>query len=105
MNKIQNLLGIMAEECNELAVELSKAKRFDLHDINPLTKESNIDAITREFNDLLGMVEMINREINKNGISIAVVESMQIAKIAKVHKWNKYSIEKGCLFLSDKAQS
>ena len=59
MTRKQLLLIQLSEELSEVQVEISKAQRFGLDGINPTTKETNLNAIIREFTDILAVLDEI----------------------------------------------
>lgn len=92
MNRLEHLLTIFAEECNEVAQETSKALRFGIDEQRDLPT-SNRERISYEFSQLLAMRGMLFEEGVDIPISLAVME----AKKAKVEKYLLYSKECGTL--------
>lgn len=64
MNRLDHLLTIAAEECAEIAQRISKAQRFGLREIQPGQGYDNAERINGEFNDLVAVFRMIEREAN-----------------------------------------
>jgi len=62
MTRLEHLLTIFAEECNEVAQRATKALRFGLHEIQSGQGFTNGDRIWCEFYDLLGIMEMLKNE-------------------------------------------
>jgi len=91
----QYLLGKLAEEASELAQIAIKAQQFGLHEVfgeqgdNPL---SNVQRIENEFNDVIGIVDMLNREAR---VGIDEDPDKILAKRHKVNKWRNYAREQG----------
>lgn len=79
MNK-DYLLTCLMEECAELAQAASKAIRFGLSDHNPETGIKNIEQLEMEFNDLLGIIELLN----DHGVSVSSSPAQILAKYNKV---------------------
>lgn len=55
----EHLLGILAEECNEVAVRVSKAIRFGLSEIQPKQHLTNAERMRDEMIDVLTMWDML----------------------------------------------
>lgn len=94
MNRLEHLLTIFGEEGSEIAQETAKALRFGIHEQRDLPT-SNRDRMQKEFNDLLAMVEMLNKE--DQSINLHRDDSMIYAKILKVETYLDYSKECGTL--------
>lgn len=93
MNRVQYLLTKLAEEASEIAQIALKSQQFGVHEICPDLLESNIERINKEFNDLLGVVCMINIELEYEALS--PTDDFIENKIRKVEKYYQYSIECG----------
>ena len=94
MTNEQYLLGKLAEEAAELAQIAIKAQQFGIDEVfggqeNPLSNRERIEA---EFNDVIGVIKMLNVE---EGIDIAQDRAAQTAKMNKVDKWREYSRQLG----------
>jgi intracellular sulfur oxidation DsrE/DsrF family protein len=87
MTRTELLLVILMEECSEVCHRVSKALRFGLEDAQ-LTSvagefpqhETNEQAIARELNDLMAVVDMLTAQ----GLDLAVCETAIAAKRVKV---------------------
>lgn len=62
MNRKEHLLTIMAEECSEVAVRISKALRFGLNEVQQGQPLTNSERIVREMEDLIGVYQMLQAE-------------------------------------------
>lgn len=62
LNRKQHLLVILAEECNEVAQRVTKSLRFGIDEIQPGDNKNNAERIKYELNDLLAIVEMLQKE-------------------------------------------
>ena len=96
MNTQEHLLQILAEECNELAVEISKAQRFGLEHRKTFDDIVNSEKIVYEFNDLLATFKLLEEYgvIHNND---DVMKKQIIDKIKKVKHHMEYSKKLGKL--------
>ena len=92
MNRLQYLLGLVGQECNEIGKEASKAAFFGLEDHAPGTAVTNASRVHQELDDLAAIVEMLNREFN---FGYVPNEALISDKIDKVNLWQKYARQKG----------
>lgn len=92
LNREQYLLTKLAEEASEIAQIALKTQQFGMNEICPQFPETNKQRIRKELNDLLGVIEMLNREYEFNFIPD---DNEIAAKINKVNKYYNYSIECG----------
>lgn len=91
MNRTEHLLVILAEECAELAQAATKTLRFGLEGgIDGRTNESDL---WREFNDLVGVIELIAQERDHSGVDRMAIQ----AKRGKVEAFLRKSAEAGTL--------
>ena len=96
MNRTEMLLVILAEECAEVQQQCCKALRFGLNEIRPQdSEETNSESITRELEDLEGMVHMLQVSQNIGYFNKENIDK----KITKVEKYLKYSESVGTLKL------
>ncbi len=94
MNRLEHLLTILAEECNEVAVRCSKAKRFGLAEIQPEQLLTNAQRIRQEVQDVFALLSMLHLEghIDASKDFNAIDE-----KKSKVEKFLEYSRQCGTL--------
>lgn len=92
MTETDHLLVILMEECSELAKRCSKALRFGADEQRDLPL-NNIEYINYEFNDVLGVAEMLG----DHGIKLERNERLISNKKEKVQKYLEYSRERGRL--------
>lgn len=92
MNRLEHLLVIFSEECNEVAQETSKALRFGVEEQRDLPT-SNRERISYEFSQLMAMKRMLEAE----GVYIPVSLKVMNEKQEKVEKYLLYSKECGTL--------
>lgn len=94
MNRIEHLLDILGEECNEVAVRCSKAMRFGLQEIQPGQELTNAQRIMIEVNDVYAMLAMLNDAgVIDPEPNLKAIED----KVFKVEKFLLYSKECGTL--------
>jgi hypothetical protein len=95
MNVEEYLLTCLNEESLEIAHAVNKAKRFGLDDINPDNGLTNREHILKEFNDQMGVFDML--------IELGVFETplirteLVVKKREKLNIWMTYSRSKGTL--------
>lgn len=92
MTRQQYLFGKLAEECAELAQEAIKCQQFGvLHVFGNAEGVTNIERLNAEFNDVMGVVNMLNVDIatdfQTTPDSIVVDHDKVSAKMTKVLKW------------------
>lgn len=95
MNRLEHLLTIAAEECAEIAQRISKAQRFGLDEIQPGQGYDNAERINNEFNDLIALLRMIEKETGRDLTEI--FGSSVRAKQRKVEEFLLLSAEQGTL--------
>lgn len=90
MTNEQYLLGKLAEEASELAQIAIKAQQFGLDEVfgGQEVPLSNKDRVQAEFNDVLGIVEMLNSEC---GSSIEQDKGAWEKKRLKVSHYRSYA--------------
>lgn len=93
MNRLEHLLTIAAEECAELAIRLSKAKRFGLHEIQPGQSLTNLERCRYEYSDLAATLEMIAPPSAAGGQIHPPSGRMMDEKREKVEQFLRYSAE------------
>jgi len=75
MNRRDEILTILAEECAEVIVECSKIQRFD----------NDGTALSKELGDLMALIDIAEKE----GLVIgSVVEEQVPKKMEKLTKWS-----------------
>ncbi len=97
MTRLELLLTILGEECNEVGQRCSKAIRFTLEEVEPNQSEhqlSNAERIVYEFNDLVAVMEMLHEE---GAVPRVIDREAILLKKQKVEKWLRYSEERGVL--------
>jgi NTP pyrophosphatase (non-canonical NTP hydrolase) len=94
MNRQEYLLTCLSEEAAEIIQAVGKAQRFGLDD-NYIYDDTPKEAIKREFNDLVGVLEMLYEA----GVDFKKLHDRSLveAKKKKVEKYIEYSEKKGTL--------
>jgi NTP pyrophosphatase (non-canonical NTP hydrolase) len=92
MTREQYLFGKLAEECAELAQEAIKCQQFGVtHLFGNAQGVTNIERLNGEFNDVLGVVALLNDGISEDYQTgdTAIYADIDLidAKEAKVNKW------------------
>ena len=100
MDRQEHLLVILMEECAEVAKQSAKALRFGIDEQRDLPT-SNRERLHQEWNDILGVVSMLEDE----GIHLYPDRDLINAKQEKVEKYLRYSAELGTLMDSKPASS
>ncbi len=87
MNREKYLLICLSEECSEIIQAVSKVLRFGPKDAKWGNKRSNIERVSDEVNDLLGVLELVQEIFPELKIDPEKIR----AKKEKVGKYHKYS--------------
>lgn len=82
MNKVEELMVIMAEECNEVAVECAKVIRF-------ANQDGRQPQLERELGDLMCMYELAQEAGLVDPAMVAVASA---AKREKLKKWSDLDV-------------
>lgn len=94
MNRLQFLLGKLAEEASEVAQIALKTQQFGLEECYVKTTLHNKGRTHAELNDLLGIVKMLNEEFD---FDFKPSEEAMEAKRVKVNKYYIYSVNLGMI--------
>lgn len=98
MNRTEHLLSCLAEECCEIGQRVSKALRFGLDEVQPGQGLTNGQRIIEEYNDLRGVMQMLEDEgILDSSTDYHTLSATMQAKKAKVEKFMRYAAEQGAL--------
>lgn len=85
MNRLEHILTITSEECNEVAQRITKSLRFGLLNIEEGQEDTNLARILEEYTDLVAMLEMLENELkNSNNKGI----NSQTLNLKKIHSKN-----------------
>ena len=85
MNKIEETLGILQEECAEVIVEVSKIRRFGLNTQHYKTGQKHKDMLEMEIGDVLAMIDIL---IDQGILDQANLSEAKQAKKEKLKKWS-----------------
>jgi NTP pyrophosphatase (non-canonical NTP hydrolase) len=86
MSKYLETMAILAEECAEVIVAISKINRFGFENVKPGQEKTNREHLAEEIGDTLAMVELL---ISSGVITSESVEQSKIAKLEKLKIWSK----------------
>ena len=95
MNVREHLLTVLAEECAEVQIAVSKTLRFGKDDCRPGSTVTNAKEIEKEFIEAMAVRDML-REL---GVIVQPDESKRIydEKRARVEKFIAYARSKGTI--------
>lgn len=93
VSEIQHYLIKLMQECNELSHVVSKVLEFGVESCDPTTNIKNIDAIQKEFNDILGVAKVID----SLGLPMKVDDAAIQVKIDKMTHYAAVSRKAGML--------
>jgi len=86
MDRTQEIMLILQEECAEVSQAVSKCFRFGMTDCYPGTNTSNRDRLEEEIGDLLAMIALLEQA---GVITEAGLHTAFNGKIEKLKKWSK----------------
>jgi hypothetical protein len=93
MNRLQYLLTKLAEEASEVAQIALKTQQFGVFEVCPGLGCTNLQRINFEYNDLISIAELINKELGD--AHLHPDKGMRDVKKEKLEKYFQYSIECG----------
>lgn len=85
INKIDETMNILSEECAEVIQAISKCNRFGLTSLKPGKQKTNLEHLEEELGDLLAMIDILNE------MQVTSTENLEKAKQAKFEKLKKWS--------------
>lgn len=94
MNRLQFLLGKLAEEAAEVSQMALKTQQFGLHEIYHIQEFTNAQRTHHELDDMMAIIHMLNIEF-EFGYEVDRINVSK--KIAKVNKYAEYSKQQGVL--------
>ena len=84
MNRKEEVLTILAEECGELIQAAIKVIRFGADECPPNSEEPNKTQLEREMGDVLAMMRLADEEV---GLDLDRIIGFADAKLVKVEKF------------------
>ncbi len=87
------LLVCLGEELSESAQEVAKCLRFTCNDKHPSKTETNLEGLSREFSQVVAVIEMLAEE----GIRIKIDQNVIDDKKKKLLHYAKHSRKLGVL--------
>ncbi len=84
MNRKEEVLTILAEECGELIQAAIKVIRFGADECPPNSEEPNKTQLEREMGDVLAMMRLADEEV---GLDLDRIIGFADAKLEKVEKF------------------
>lgn len=94
LNKPTYLLVCLIEECAEIIQRACKAIRFGFDEVQPGQPRNNLERISEEVDDFLGVAQMLELENHRVlYFNDAAIER----KIEKVNSFMPLSVERGML--------
>jgi NTP pyrophosphatase (non-canonical NTP hydrolase) len=86
MNKIEEALGILQEECAEVIVEVSKIRRFGIDSVHYKTGQPHSAMLEAEVGDVLALVDILIEQGILNSEELALANER---KKEKLKQWSK----------------
>jgi len=81
MNRLEELLTILSEECAEVSQVASKCVRFGLE--SEYNDRTNRDRLEWEIGDFMAMVRLLTEEYNLNMDNIIAAADAKLVKVEK----------------------
>ncbi|WP_206459350.1 hypothetical protein [Anaerovorax sp. IOR16] len=98
MNKVENLLTTMSEECAEIQQAISKSLRFGFNNYNPQTpNKTNVDDIMVEFYQLCAVFELLQDNKVLPILSDNIILTIKNSKKEKIVQYQKLSTDIGTI--------
>jgi NTP pyrophosphatase (non-canonical NTP hydrolase) len=85
MNKENEIMSILAEECAEVIQSISKCNRFGIDNLKPGKPKTNREHLEDELGDVLAMIDiMLEHDI----IQRDKLDAAKYNKFEKLKKWS-----------------
>jgi len=85
-------MDVVAEECNEVAIRISKVVRFGADDIEPGQEFTAMERLVNELNDLMGSLKEV---VDRGYVPFEPDEAKILAKQIKVLHHLDYARSRG----------
>jgi NTP pyrophosphatase (non-canonical NTP hydrolase) len=85
MNKTEEIMFILQEECAEVTQAISKCLRFGIDNYKPGKPKTNREHLAEEIGDLIAMIELC---YDNDIVDILQVKEAQHRKFDKLKKWS-----------------
>jgi NTP pyrophosphatase (non-canonical NTP hydrolase) len=85
MNKNDEIMFILQEECAEVTQAISKCLRFGIDNYKPGKPKTNREHLAEEIGDLIAMIELC---YDNDIVDILQVKEAQHRKFDKLKKWS-----------------
>ena len=83
--KIQEILDILQEECAEVIQNISKCRRFGLHNEYLKGSGTQQEQLAKEIGDVLAMVELLKEH---GVVTQSELDLAKRNKFVKLHQWS-----------------
>lgn len=94
MTRLEHLLTILTEECNETGQRVSKAIRFGMQEVQEGQLLTNAERVIYEFNDIVAVMELL---LNDGDIKLLFDREAIVAKKQKIVKYMEYAKKCGTI--------
>lgn len=85
MNKQNEIMNILSEECAEVIQSISKCNRFGMDNLKPGKPKTNREHLEDELGDVLAMIDiMLEHDI----IQRNKLDEAKLNKFEKLKKWS-----------------
>jgi NTP pyrophosphatase (non-canonical NTP hydrolase) len=86
MEKVQEILDILQEECAEVIQNISKCRRFGLENVYLNGSGTQREQLAKEIGDVLAMIDLLKEH---GVIEQSELELAKRNKFVKLQKWSK----------------
>jgi NTP pyrophosphatase (non-canonical NTP hydrolase) len=86
MNKVNEILDILQEECAEVIQAISKVRRFGMENVYLKGAGTQREQLVQELGDVTLMIELLKTH---QVVTEAELQAAQLRKSQKLVKWSK----------------
>lgn len=86
MNKINEILDILQEECAEVIQSVSKCRRFGLDNLYLNGTGTQRENLVKEIGDVVAMIDLLKEH---GVVTEAEIDTAKQNKFNKLRKWSK----------------